>query len=696
MGPRTRTTARSSGLPTASPPSTRTRTRESVRLSTVPAGPSPVYSLPTASQTLPNIAGRETVAPSPAPPMPEVQERPPTPSPLPEERPPPPSLVHSSPSICAETLNVKAVPRQAALTPPPQIKFESSTVPWKGLPLDAALWTLESKDLQDVVSRAIRKSSQESFIRVLPVDTLDNILPAELERLDRLKYVTQSKYRFAVQRRTMLLQALNSFSNYNDTEGISKLTVQLSQTTNECDQLVEELLQIADQVGQIHRLEDTHWASALAIALRKLNASYGRRTTDLIKAREKIVALQGELNDAWAQAETLAKEMDALEGLSDDDEAVIEVAEVISLNHRKSPSGSSAASLRPMVDILSLDAVAPQVAATSSPTRSKSHSDAAVSPTSPVRRASLSDIVQSGPASPTQTKLPSPSSSEMELEAALPDSPMSPSVRVPMPESRPVESDAVSVRSTKSTRSVRSTKSARTARSQRTVDISRVSSVSAARRRSQRTSMSSLRMPALSLRRGSHPPVPSLPSSSSSKPPTPLDDSERAASRVESFLDFGSGSRSTTDDDSESDLTDSPSLLPPSTIEDLQVVARSPPTLIETRDDIHVMPSRSAAERDLVAPRRSQFSLDRQHPFANEDSVNHTIPSIWLMQDAPSAKTTPERGDSMMIMRDRGHVKMGSLQRLKSLTKRYSLPFPGAMQTRKSAAAAANRSATAS
>jgi hypothetical protein len=52
------------------------------------------------------------------------------------------------------------------------------------------------------------------------------------------------------------------------------------------------------------------------------------------------------------------------------------------------------------------------------------------------------------------------------------------------------------------------------------------------------------------------------------------------------------------------------------------------------------------------------------------------------LQDTP--KTPAERVESMM--RDRsGHVKLGSFQRLKSLTKRYSLPFPGVVARTKPA-----------
>ena len=137
------------------------------------------------------------------------------------------------------------------------------------------LGTLDSRELQSIVSRAIRSSAQESYIRLLTLQNLDTVLPAELERLEAAKGVTQSKYRFLVHRRTMLLQALHSISgvsnNGEDTLGVSsKLTVQLSETTGECDRLLEELMKITDHITQITKLLDRHWASALAIALRKV------------------------------------------------------------------------------------------------------------------------------------------------------------------------------------------------------------------------------------------------------------------------------------------------------------------------------------------------------------------------------------------------------------------------------------------
>ncbi|KAJ7493259.1 hypothetical protein B0H11DRAFT_2005591 [Mycena galericulata] len=666
MGPRTRYVSRNSLTPSFDPSAGLQSPRDSLSSS----GASPRYSAPSAAQpsdskTLAAVSEREYDSP---PPSDDTSSPPPA-----------PLRAQETPE---EPLNIKTVPKVAALTPPPQVKFDSAPVQWKGLPLEAALWTFNSKELQELVSRAIRSSSRESFIRLLSVENLDRSLPAELERLNALKAMTQSKYRFTVHRRTMLLQALHSFSGYNDREKdaalVAKLTSQLSQTTAECDQLLEDLLQIADQVGQITRLLDVHWASALAVALRKLNSSYGRRTSELLSARDKIATLEAELNDAWQQAENLAREMDEndAEVASDEDEgdAVIEVAEVISLNHRKSPSASSHLSLRAFAEGPSLDAISrmhSEQSQTTSPTQGSQSTEATTEATQDSQVTSATE-----PPSPTRTKLPSPTPSEAEV--SFPELPGSPLV---VEQALQASDDAASIHSARSGRSVRSTrsgrsaKSSRTHRSQRTTDASRLSTVSAARRRSLRTSMSSLRMPSIkTARKGSHPPVPSLPVASLSPSPSPATPDRRSTveSTVESFLDFGG--RDT--DESDSEDTDVVGVPRRTSIDDIEIVTRTPtstPSItIQTRDDIHVMPSRSAMENELVAPRRSQFSLDHQHPFANEEPVTQSIPSIWLLQDAP--KTPAERVES--LMRDRGHTKMNSFQRLKSLTKRYSLPFP--------------------
>jgi chromosome segregation ATPase len=139
--------------------------------------------------------------------------------------------------------------------------------------------TFNSQELQELVSRAIRLTARESFIRLLSLENLDRALPAEAERLSASKSATQSKYRFLVHRRTMLLQAINSSAetssstnnnaNKND-DAVSQLVVQLAQTTAECDRVLEELLLHSDQLAQIEQTINLHWASALAVALRKV------------------------------------------------------------------------------------------------------------------------------------------------------------------------------------------------------------------------------------------------------------------------------------------------------------------------------------------------------------------------------------------------------------------------------------------
>ena len=198
---------------------------------------------------------------------------------------------------------VEELPRSPSppprIPPAPAMRFEPQPVEWKALTLDAALcWshysittvtgvvniligTFSSTELQQIVSRAIRSSAGESFIRLLTVENLDKVLPAELERLEKSKASAQTRYRFLVHRRTMLLQALITSAQVpsmktkdkEDTmDSVTKLALQLSETTTDCDRLLEELVSILDRTSQINRMLDVHWASALAIALRKASS----------------------------------------------------------------------------------------------------------------------------------------------------------------------------------------------------------------------------------------------------------------------------------------------------------------------------------------------------------------------------------------------------------------------------------------
>lgn len=79
----------------------------------------------------------------------------------------------------------------------------------------------------------------------------------------------------------MLLQALISFSSGDagreqdsGVDLVNRLTLQLADITSQCDTLAEDLVAIGDQITQITKMTEVHWASALAIALRKVNPNF--------------------------------------------------------------------------------------------------------------------------------------------------------------------------------------------------------------------------------------------------------------------------------------------------------------------------------------------------------------------------------------------------------------------------------------
>lgn len=87
----------------------------------------------------------------------------------------------------SSTPAVKLIVKQPTLTPPSAVNFDSVPIAWRGMTLESAQWNMTSEQLQEIVSRAIRKTAQESFIRLLPVKTLDEELTAELERLETVR-----------------------------------------------------------------------------------------------------------------------------------------------------------------------------------------------------------------------------------------------------------------------------------------------------------------------------------------------------------------------------------------------------------------------------------------------------------------------------------------------------------------------------
>jgi hypothetical protein len=179
-------------------------------------------------------------------------------------------------------------------------------LPYKYLTLDAAHWTLTSAELQSLVSGAIRESAKEQFIRLLPLSIIDTQMPDDAARIQHSWDTAAARWRFEAQRRNMLLRALAASGADND------LLSQLGSTLFNLDSHAQDLLHAAVHRTQLTTARDTHRASALAVALRKLNASYARRTRDLDKARAQIAALRSEVDEAWKLAEEQVAQRDKL------------------------------------------------------------------------------------------------------------------------------------------------------------------------------------------------------------------------------------------------------------------------------------------------------------------------------------------------------------------------------------------------
>lgn len=206
------------------------------------------------------------------------------------------------------------------LAPPPTVSFESTQIPWKGLPYEAAQWTFTSSELQEIVSRAIRLSAKESFIRLLSLQALDTDMVKEAERLEEERLAAQVKWRFEMNRRTMQMQALNSCasvyanSGEGDTENVlGGLISQVATSIASCDSILASILHMSDQEAQISAVQHRHWASALGIALRKLNKAFERQGEEMKRALIRIQTLEDELEEAWREAEGMAAEIDEME-----------------------------------------------------------------------------------------------------------------------------------------------------------------------------------------------------------------------------------------------------------------------------------------------------------------------------------------------------------------------------------------------
>jgi hypothetical protein len=208
-----------------------------------------------------------------------------------------PSLRKPSQATVSSSITPLTVPAtQMELTPEP--------LPYKHLTLDAAHWTLTSTELQHLVSSAIRQSAKEQLIRLLPPSVIDTRMPEDAAHIERSWDTAAVRWRFEAHRRNMLLRALSASGADSD------LLTQLSVTSSNLDLHAQNLLHAATHRAQLASARDTHRASALAVALRKLNASYARRTRDLDRARAHVAVLRDEVYEAWKLAEEQASKVD--------------------------------------------------------------------------------------------------------------------------------------------------------------------------------------------------------------------------------------------------------------------------------------------------------------------------------------------------------------------------------------------------
>jgi len=197
-------------------------------------------------------------------------------------------------------------------TPGP--KFQTPPPKFKGLTLEAAKWTFSSEELQAIVSQAIRESGQASSIRLLPQEAAFVEVPKELEELNSLIHELRVQYQLQVRKRDVLLGTIHANAESPEFCSIalrSKLQ-ELHETAVNLDRIAEELFRLRDQAAQLSRMLAVHQGSALAMALRKLHSSFLKRTVEVQSLKDQIYVLETERDEAWAQAQQVARDLDDL------------------------------------------------------------------------------------------------------------------------------------------------------------------------------------------------------------------------------------------------------------------------------------------------------------------------------------------------------------------------------------------------
>ncbi|KAF8062323.1 hypothetical protein FPV67DRAFT_1421617 [Lyophyllum atratum] len=207
--------------------------------------------------------------------------------------------------------------RKLQSAPLPSPRFQTATPKWRGYTMDAAKWTFTSTQLQGIVSRAIKQSSEASSIRLLRLETLDNEIPPELDRLQSLRTETKMKYKTQARKRTNLLESLANSVDGLDQDGLGhalpiRMVEELKEVCGSMDKLTEELHSVDEQIAQLDQLCQGHSTSALAMALRKLNASFLKQFAEAQELRQQVEILEAERDEAWKEAQHVATDYEEL------------------------------------------------------------------------------------------------------------------------------------------------------------------------------------------------------------------------------------------------------------------------------------------------------------------------------------------------------------------------------------------------
>lgn len=220
-----------------------------------------------------------------------------------------PSAAHSIPNVSHIPIRRHELP---SISPP---KFKIPPPQWHGYSMEVAQWTFSSAELQNIVSKVIRQSADASSLRLLPLATLDADIPEELRRLETLETDLKARYQFEARRRSTILSLLSAQihgSELVDSSVTLRTLDELVDISKTLDHVTEELYSVDHQISHLQSLRDVHSASALAVALRKLNNSFLKQVAENRALRSKIESLEAERDEAWKQAEDIATEFDDL------------------------------------------------------------------------------------------------------------------------------------------------------------------------------------------------------------------------------------------------------------------------------------------------------------------------------------------------------------------------------------------------